>query len=64
LIQPQLELKVPVDTKEMHWLKVGTDVEVVTEDDTQIWVGKIARIGDSQSSNTVLDVYVVHQNEN
>ncbi len=59
----QLELKVPVDTKDVHWLKVGTEVEVATEDDSQKWVGKIARIGDVVNPATQsLDVYVKIQN--
>jgi len=59
----QLELKVPVDTKDVHWLKVGTEVEVATEDDSQKWIGKIARIGDIVNPATQsLDVYVKIQN--
>ncbi len=59
----QLELKVPVDTKDVHWLKVGTEVEVATEDDSQKWTGRIARIGDIVNPTTQsLDVYVKIQN--
>lgn len=59
----QLELKVPVDTKDVHWLKVGTDVNVATEDDSQEWKGTIARIGDIVNPTTQsLDVYVKIQN--
>ncbi len=59
----QLELKVPVDTKDVHWLKEGTSVEVATEDETQQWTGKIARIGDVVNPTTQsLDVYVKIQN--
>jgi multidrug efflux pump subunit AcrA (membrane-fusion protein) len=59
----QLELKVPVDTKDVHWLKTGTKVGVATEDDSQQWVGTIARIGDIVNPATQsLDVYVKIQN--
>jgi multidrug efflux pump subunit AcrA (membrane-fusion protein) len=59
----QLELKVPVDTRDVHWLKTGTKVGVATEDDTQKWIGTIARIGDIVNPATQsLDVYVKIQN--
>lgn len=59
----QLELKVPVDTRDVHWLKTGTKVEVATEDDSQQWTGTIARIGDIVNPATQsLDVYVKIQN--
>ncbi|WP_375558673.1 efflux RND transporter periplasmic adaptor subunit [Bernardetia sp. OM2101] len=59
----QLELKVPVDTRDVHWLKEGTKVGVATEDDSQQWTGTIARIGDIVNPATQsLDVYVKIQN--
>ncbi|AFM04062.1 RND family efflux transporter, MFP subunit [Bernardetia litoralis DSM 6794] len=59
----QLELKVPVDTKDVHWLKTGTKVSVATEDESQQWTGTIARIGDIVNATTQsLDVYVKIQN--
>lgn len=59
----QLELKVPVDMKDVHWLKTGTEVSVATEDESQQWAGKIARIGDIINPTTQsLDVYVKIQN--
>jgi multidrug efflux pump subunit AcrA (membrane-fusion protein) len=59
----QLELKVPVDTKDIHWLKTGTEVGVATEDDSQKWVGTIARVGDIVNPATQsLDVYIKIQN--
>ena len=59
----QLELKVPVDTKDVHWIKTGTEVEVATEDESQTWTGKIVRIGDIVNPATQsLDVYVKIQN--
>jgi multidrug efflux pump subunit AcrA (membrane-fusion protein) len=59
----QLELKVPVDTKDIHWLKTGTEVGVATEDDSQKWVGTIARVGEIVNPATQsLDVYIKIQN--
>lgn len=59
----QLELKVPVETKDIQWLKTGTSVEVTTEDETQKWNGKIVRVGDIVNPATQsLDVYVKIQN--
>ncbi|WP_291726000.1 efflux RND transporter periplasmic adaptor subunit [Bernardetia sp.] len=55
----QLELKVPVETRDIQWIKTGTEVEVSTEDETQQWTGRIARVGDIVNPATQsLDVYV------
>ena len=55
----QLELKVPVETRDIQWVRMGTEVEVSTEDGTKKWKGRITRIGDIVNPATQsLDVYV------
>lgn len=58
-----LELKVPVDTRDIRWLKIGTPVEVMTEDAAMSWKGRIVRIGDIVNPNTQsLDVFISIEN--
>lgn len=54
-----LELRVPVETSDIRWIKQGTKVQVSTEDNLQQWSGRVTRIGDLVNENTQsLNVFV------
>lgn len=55
----QLELVLPVRSDDLSWLTEGTTVEVFSEDRSQSWKGKIARIGEQVDPLTQsVNVYV------
>ncbi|MEM1135556.1 MAG: efflux RND transporter periplasmic adaptor subunit [Bacteroidota bacterium] len=54
-----LELKVAVPITDIDWLKIGKEIDISTENNTQKWKGKIQRIGDFVNENTQsIDVFV------
>ncbi len=48
----KLELKVPVETADIDWIKEGGEVQVSTENRLQTWDGRIKRIGEVVNQNT------------
>jgi multidrug efflux pump subunit AcrA (membrane-fusion protein) len=62
----KLELKIPVETNDITWVKIGTKVIVTSEDGRQNWSAKVTRIGDVVNPNTqAIDVFVsIQPNKN
>lgn len=62
----KLELKIPVETTDIAWIKIGTKVTVSSEDERQNWQARVTRIGDVVNPNTqAIDVFVtIQQNKN
>ena len=55
----KLELKIPVETKDIAWGKIGTKVLVSNENQSQNWSAKVRRIGEVVNPNTqAIDVFV------
>ena len=55
----KLELEIPVDPKEIRWVKEGAAVEVSSEDGSQTWPGQVIRIADFLDPTTQsINVYV------
>ena len=57
----KLELKVPIETTDIKWIKVGNKVNVSTEDGLMSWEGRIKRIGEivnqmTQSIDVIIDI--------
>jgi len=60
----QLELVLPVRSEDLKWLTLGTKVSVQSEDGSQEWEGKIARIGEQIDPMTQsVNVYVSLKND-
>ena len=54
-----LELKVSVETKEVPWIRKGSEVMVSSDDQNSAWMGYITRIGDYVNQNTQsVDVFI------
>jgi multidrug efflux pump subunit AcrA (membrane-fusion protein) len=54
-----MELKLSVDTKDISWVKIGTPVRIIGEDQVTEWKAKISRISEYVNSATQsIDVYV------
>ncbi|MGB3586192.1 MAG: efflux RND transporter periplasmic adaptor subunit [Tunicatimonas sp.] len=54
-----LELEIPVDPKEIRWVKEGAEVQVSSEDGSQTWPGEVIRIADFIDPTTQsINVYV------
>ncbi len=55
----KLELKVPIETNNIEWVKIGTPVKVSSENGNMKWDGKVTRIGDLVNPQTqALDVFM------
>ncbi|MDW7695691.1 efflux RND transporter periplasmic adaptor subunit [Flammeovirgaceae bacterium SG7u.111] len=55
----QVELLVPVETKDVQWITQGESVTITSENGLQKWEGRISRIGDVVNPNTQsIDVFV------
>ncbi len=53
------ELKVSVETKDIPWVQLGSDVEIYSEETQQSWTGEVARISDFVNPNTQsVDVFI------
>ncbi|MGI9543328.1 MAG: efflux RND transporter periplasmic adaptor subunit, partial [Cyclobacteriaceae bacterium] len=62
----KLELKVPVETTDIKWIKEGGKVEVATEDGFMKWDGRIKRIGEvvNQTTQSIDVIIEIIANEN
>lgn len=55
----KLELKVPVQQKDINYVTIGAEVEIVQEDATKSWKGKVVRKADFIDPNTQsISVYI------
>lgn len=55
----ELELEIPVEIEDVKWVEEGAAVEVMAEDGSQSWVGRVARVADYVDPNTQsINVYV------
>jgi multidrug efflux pump subunit AcrA (membrane-fusion protein) len=55
-----LELEIPIEIEEVKWIEEGAAVEVMSEDGSQSWVGKVTRVADYVDPNTQsINVYVM-----
>jgi len=55
----ELELEIPVEMEDIKWIEENAAVEVMSEDGSQAWVGKVARVADYVDPNTQsINVYV------
>ena len=53
------ELKVAVETKDIPWVQLGTEVEIYSAETQQTWVGEVARISEFVNPNTQsVDVFI------
>ncbi len=62
----KLELKVPVETSDVKWIKMGSKAKISTEDGFLSWEGRVRRIGDVVNQTTqAIDVMIeILPNEN
>jgi membrane fusion protein (multidrug efflux system) len=55
----KLELILPVKAEDLQWIKAGVEVEISSEDGTQQWAGKVARLGQKLDAATQsVNVYI------
>lgn len=55
----ELELEIPIEVENVKWVEEGAAVEVMSEDGSQSWVGRVARVADYVDPNTQsINVYV------
>ena len=55
----ELELEIPIEIEDVKWIEENAAVEVMSEDGSQIWIGKVARVADYVDPNTQsINVYV------
>jgi multidrug efflux pump subunit AcrA (membrane-fusion protein) len=55
----ELELEIPVEIEDIKWIEENAAVEVMSEDGSQTWIGKVARVADYVDPNTQsINVYV------
>lgn len=56
------ELKIAVETKDIPWVQLGSEVQVYSEETQQKWQGEVTRISDFVNQNTQsVDVFVAIQ---
>ncbi|PWJ42822.1 efflux RND transporter periplasmic adaptor subunit [Sediminitomix flava] len=54
-----LELEVPVDPKDLQWIKVGSKVNIQNEAGTSQWAGRVTRVAEVMDANTqAIDIFV------
>lgn len=55
----ELEMEIPVEIENIKWIEENAAVEVMSEDGSQAWIGKVARVADYVDPNTQsINVYV------
>lgn len=55
----KLELTVPIETRNIEWVKIGTPVKVSSESGKMNWNGRVTRIGDLVNPKTQsLDIFI------
>jgi membrane fusion protein, multidrug efflux system len=55
----KLELEIPVEIEDVKWIEENAAVEVMSEDGSQAWLGRVARVADYVDPNTQsINVYV------